>query len=456
MEHRRKYTNLKSIDLEKLNGKIMRKEYCCEFATQRVPGQWNSSQKSLLIDSILRGYMIPDIWVCCTTTETYLKYSVIDGVQRITTISDYMNDKFGLSKNLPNVVLTPDDIDGIDEEVEFNIAGKKFSKLPSVLQQIICDYTLTVREMHNFTDDEIEDQLYRLNNGSAMTPSQKLKIMLGGDVAEKIQLIEDLPFWERTKFTKNQIKHGMVCATILQCLMITTGYDYNGFTQREMEKFAVDYADICKEKQITEFIDIITKLDNCMLTTDENDNYLSKANIPALVACTQDFIEYEKHGEFNDDDYMKFLEDWVDHNAKRSGYAPAGEVHTTNTKNVHARIDIITAWLEAYVRNKTDGTPVDAEKIRAAEMEEQAEIFIDSGEPAKIDKNSREYIEGLFVEPNDEPSGKPSKTPTVSAETIQEENCDNEREVEDIEATCERDSEEQTVETICQTERIGA
>lgn len=355
MEHKKTDIKERKMDLEKLVKMVDKGEYCCEFATQRSPDQWTKEQQSLLIDSVLRGYGIPSIWVLLSRTDTYNKNSIIDGLQRVTAISLYVKDGFALSKSIEPIMLSPDDIDGLEEEVEVVVAGKKFSQLPEVLQSIIKDYSITILELRNFTDEEIEDQFFRLNNGCAMTFAQKIKIMLGNDVAEKIQEVEKLPFWGRTKFNNNQIKHGELCTEILQCLMIITGYSFNGFTKGEMSKFAVYYAETCKEREINDLMNILNKLDNCMLTSDENKAFLNKANIPALVACTKKFMEYEERGEFTEDDFQEFLEDWVDHNAVKSGYSDSSEFHTTNAKNVQTRIKLVTDWLDAYVESKQKG-----------------------------------------------------------------------------------------------------
>ena len=42
-----------------------------------------------------------------------------------------------------------------------------------------------------YTDEQIEDQFYRLNNGCIFTKSQKENVKLGTELAGKIKEIED-------------------------------------------------------------------------------------------------------------------------------------------------------------------------------------------------------------------------------------------------------------------------
>ena len=102
--------------VQTLTNKIKREKIVLKHRLQRREGVWSKSSKSLLCDSLLRGYIVNPVH---TIVENDVQY-VIDGVQRLSTLYDYLNDKFSLSKDLE-----PVEIDG----VSYDIAGKKFSKL---------------------------------------------------------------------------------------------------------------------------------------------------------------------------------------------------------------------------------------------------------------------------------------------------------------------------------------
>ena len=69
---------------------------------QRPEGQWNRKQKSDLIDSLLRHYPIDQAWVIVEEDGTL---SVIDGVQSLSTIRDYIENIFALSKNINGIII---------------------------------------------------------------------------------------------------------------------------------------------------------------------------------------------------------------------------------------------------------------------------------------------------------------------------------------------------------------
>ena len=69
---------------------------------QRPEGQWNRKQKSDLIDSLLRHYPINPTYAIVEEDGTL---SVIDGVQRLSTIRDYIENIFALSKDMNSVII---------------------------------------------------------------------------------------------------------------------------------------------------------------------------------------------------------------------------------------------------------------------------------------------------------------------------------------------------------------
>lgn len=370
-----------TMQVEKLVKSIESGKFGSDLPWQRMEGLLTNYQASLLIDTILNGYMIPAIWVTKTATENFNKNSVIDGVQRTSTLYRFVTDKFKLHKDIKPVTVTRKNEDGTTATNTYEIAGKKFSKLPEYLKSLILDYDLSVIEIIGFSDEEIEEQFYRLNSVATFTKYHKLKILLGAELSEKINTIENLPFWNRTSFNETQRKGNKITAAILQCLMLLTGYKFSGFGVNEVEKFAEWYASNYNEKDIEYLAELLNKLDNVMLDTDENKKFLKAINIPALVMNVDKFLSLED-SEFTEDDYMKFLNDWTAQNAECSGYLDQCGVHSTSLAKVNARVEIMDQWLDTYMNKKQNP------------------------DSPTVDKNSREYIEGLFAEKDDDTATK--------------------------------------------------
>lgn len=78
-----------------------RKEINLSPLYQRQGGVWTLEKKRLLINSILNDYDIPKIYFHTLSKEEFartgIRYSVIDGRQRLQTIWDFMDGDFTLS-----------------------------------------------------------------------------------------------------------------------------------------------------------------------------------------------------------------------------------------------------------------------------------------------------------------------------------------------------------------------
>ena len=131
---------------------------------------WEKHRMSELIWSIIMGYPIPPIYAERgeTDNEKIKIYSVLDGQQRCTSISKFINDEFALTELKPIPYM---DEDGM--EWEMDISGMKFSELDEELQDIIKDATITVKYFDNLEQYQKAEMFRRLNNGKPLSTKNK-------------------------------------------------------------------------------------------------------------------------------------------------------------------------------------------------------------------------------------------------------------------------------------------
>jgi len=120
---------------------------------------WSIGQKCFLIDSLIFGCPIPQVYINIKTVglakEKKTIYEVVDGQQRLRTILEYLNDTWPLIKTTAKSY-------PVSELYKKHI-GKKYSELPENLQNAIWDYPLAVQELRGKDDHEIQALLRRLN-----------------------------------------------------------------------------------------------------------------------------------------------------------------------------------------------------------------------------------------------------------------------------------------------------
>jgi len=146
---------------------------------------WNTSFKQLFIDTVLRNYPCPPIFVNMEITESGASlYRVIDGKQRLLAILEFVEDKFPISKekySLPN------------------LAGKYFSQLDPETQKKIYGYFLPF-EFFTEVDEEVTEIFDRFNRNVQRLNAQELRhARFGGAFITLMEQLASEPFWREMK-----------------------------------------------------------------------------------------------------------------------------------------------------------------------------------------------------------------------------------------------------------------
>lgn len=180
--------------LRSLVGEINKGKYNFDLPIQRRADIWNSKEKSLFIDTLLRNYpLYPALVNKHSDTK---EIDVVDFKQRFTTVASFANDEFKLSKNLKPLI-----IDG----VEYEIAGKKFSKLDEVVQGRFNDRDISIITMTDATEEEISDIFDRINMGHQLTSGQKRSTIQSKQVRKIVYSLAAHPFFAKV-LSKAQYK----------------------------------------------------------------------------------------------------------------------------------------------------------------------------------------------------------------------------------------------------------
>ena len=195
---------------------------------QRPAGQWNRKQKTDLIDSLLRKYPINATYGIKEDNVI----SIIDGVQRLSTVRDFLSDKFALSKDMESVIVNGE---------EKTLAGLKFSKLDEDTKDAILNSELQVYELTDCTEKDVREMFRRQNAGKPLNGKLMRVVHESDEFNEAIYSLAHHPFMNKI-VSPTQRKNGADRDLIIQTLMLiltNQENDYTSFRTKDIDSFLI-------------------------------------------------------------------------------------------------------------------------------------------------------------------------------------------------------------------------
>ena len=158
---------------------------------------WSKSQKQLFVDSILRGFDIPKLYLRRTANQTY-EWEIVDGQQRLRAIWEFLRGEYSVS----------DEADPVGGR---KIAAKFFDDLDVRDKDHFTAYPLSVVELEEATDQDIEEMFIRLQNGVPLNSAEKRHAISGNvrdfihNLASKNSLMTDSVAFPNKRYSHDEV-----------------------------------------------------------------------------------------------------------------------------------------------------------------------------------------------------------------------------------------------------------
>jgi hypothetical protein len=182
-------------DLNELGRLVLRPPF------QRRP-VWTEEEKAFLVDSVLRGYPIPEVYIFSTPSNDGAsgeKVSVVDGQQRLRACLEFLADGFP-------VTFDTHKLQPLYTLADTPWFGKKFSQLSDNEKTNFRRYKLIVRDLEDVSDDEVRHMFHRLNQSNVSLNDQELRYSMyhGGLLAVAEELVKREEWDQYRIFTQMQ------------------------------------------------------------------------------------------------------------------------------------------------------------------------------------------------------------------------------------------------------------
>jgi len=249
---------------------------------------WSIGQKCFLIDSIISGCPIPQIYINVKTigksSDRKTIYEVVDGQQRLRSILEFMADDWKLVKTAAAAY-------PVSEYYKPHI-GKKYSELPDKVQEAIWNYPLAVQELRGWDDKEIRSLFRRLNYVVERLNKQELRhSQYFGQFMESVDSLAKNSFWDETDFFSRKDSQRMKDVEFVSELLVVI-IDGVQDQQRTLDEYYAGY-DV-KFPNRAKYIAIFQSVLDSLLTIKDiiiDSRFSKKADFYGLFSAVSKIIK---------------------------------------------------------------------------------------------------------------------------------------------------------------------
>lgn len=158
---------------------------------QRNP-VWTDKEKSYLIDSVLNGFPIPELYIQeIVKSDGDTKYIIVDGQQRMRAVLGFIRGEFEISESESRKWALCR-FDDLSEDDKINFFGYKF----------------VVRTLPDISEDEIRSIFQRINKNNVALNAQELRqSTYRGEFIQSMNRISDKQYWDDLGlFTSSKVR----------------------------------------------------------------------------------------------------------------------------------------------------------------------------------------------------------------------------------------------------------
>lgn len=290
---------------------------------QRNP-VWSEKQKSFLVDTILRGYPIPEIYMQEEVSASgEQRFVIVDGQQRVRACLDFIEGKYALSE--------PEDSPWFD---------KKFDQLTPKEKEQIFGYNFLVRQLPNAPEAQLIDIFKRINRNTVSLNKQELRhATYWGEFILCAEAISDDPLWSDINiFSANDIRRMLDAEYISEIMIAVLHGPQNKKTT--LDKYYVTYEDeFDQQKEIKRIFRLVLPEIATIVEAQPRTRWRKKSDFYSL------FLVFAEH---------------VDELPLSSG----------KRKSISATLNSFGGKVDEYLRDKLQNPPKDV--VRYANAVERA------------------------------------------------------------------------------------
>ncbi len=255
---------------------------------QRQGAVWSVDKKRLLLDSLLNGFDIPKIYLHEHSTPLVvdgrrIRYSLIDGRQRLEAIWGYLDGDFALADDFV-----------LFDDGSTTAAGKTFSELErsdDLLAAFLTSMNLDVCVIRTDDVEMIEEMFSRLNEAVPLNAAEK-RNGRGGALRPVVRGLVDHPFFvKKLPFDNTRYRHYDLA---LKFLLWSDHGGPSDVKKRQLDEFWDAHS--ANEAHVAQLSDTVTAVLDAMVPAFEDGDRLL-ANVGMISVYFLSFAKRHRASE---------------------------------------------------------------------------------------------------------------------------------------------------------------
>lgn len=289
---------------------------------------WNDVHKSNLIVSILNGFPVESLLL--EESSDGKGFKVLDGKQRILTLTQFANNEFKLSAK--------------SKAKDFELQSKTYQNLTPEQQEQFSNFQITITMVRDLSVTDRELLFFMRNQAVSLSNLELTRALIGSQVLASLKDLINHPFLQETVgLSKNALKKYTDQQILIQILILEMKKEAT-FTGPEI----MEFANILKKEGVPPEIE--EKVNNVMTfmqdAMGEDFKGIKRIHIPMLYLVGCKAIEQNKSPEFFHAWMEEFFQD-IDN--KDDEYKLATGAASAQKQNVDKRAKYIQKHFEEYI-----------------------------------------------------------------------------------------------------------
>lgn len=150
---------------------------------------WTTDQKRLLIDSLIREYDVPKIYLMQVWQDGIVHFDVYDGQQRLNAIYTFFENQYALGNEDPIVI----------EGQQIEIANRTYADLDNRIKMRLQQTNLSCVILEEFSQEHAEDMFLRLQHGTPLNAAEKRRA-INGTMRDVVRKLSEHEIFKKTDF----------------------------------------------------------------------------------------------------------------------------------------------------------------------------------------------------------------------------------------------------------------